>query len=259
MTNKKQFAFTKATLVAILIAAALIVILSVSALILSLTPKKQTPTATPPANAGNDTEAVTRPTTPTETSPTDVSAYETLINYLQAEILNLKQEAYVTRVEYEARMESLNQALQNALNQAESPSGTDVSVSVTPTAPADGTSVFGYTVTDGKVTIHSYTGSSLHVIVPATIGDRPVTHIADNAFRGSAVKTVILPHTLESIGWFAFADNASLTSVTIPATVTTIGYGAFENTPSLTLAVDADSYAHAYARSFAIPCAAGEN
>ncbi len=48
------------------------------------------------------------------------------------------------------------------------------------------------------------------------------------------IKGVILPSTLETIGWQAFSSCAYLTSVTIPAGVTSIGDGAFYGCTGLT-------------------------
>jgi uncharacterized repeat protein (TIGR02543 family) len=55
-----------------------------------------------------------------------------------------------------------------------------------------------------------------------------VTSIGEAAFEGSSsLSQVVLPPTLESIGWYAFGYNTSLTSITIPASVTYITDEAF--------------------------------
>jgi hypothetical protein len=80
----------------------------------------------------------------------------------------------------------------------------------------------------------------------------PVTRIADEAFKGTAVTSVIVPDTVTELGWFAFADCTSLTSVTLPASVASIGYGAFDGCPNLTVYCPKDSYAAQFAISFGL-------
>lgn len=261
MTQSKQKQLRKIATVAALIAVALIAVLSTVALISSLLPEKQTNTPEPTTTDSPPPAVTDPPNTPDAPTSSDSlsAAYEALIGYLQDELLSLKEEAFITKSEYEARIEALEKALADA-NVSTPPD--DIPVSGLPdttpdtSAPppaADHTSVFRYTVHGDTVTITSYIGGNLHVTVPSHIGDLPVTRIEDDAFRGSAVKTVTLPETLTDIGWFAFADNPSLMTVTLPKSLTAISYGAFDNTPSLTLITPKDSYAEAYAQSFAIP------
>lgn len=258
MKITKQKTRRKLATVAALIAVAAIAVLAVAALVASIFPKSVAPAGGPPPAA---TEATTTPPGQKPVPDTDenavASAYEALIGFLQDEILTLKEEAFITKSEYQARIEALEKALA-AANSPDSPG--DIPVSGTPDteheptdSPADTTEVFRYAVRDGSVTILAYTGSSLHVTIPSHVGELPVTRIGENAFRASAVKTVAIPDTVTEIDWFAFADNPSLTTVTIPASVTAIGYGAFDATPSLTLITPKDSYAEAFAVSFGLP------
>lgn len=260
MKITKQKTRRKLATVAALIAITAILVLTVTALCASLFPKETSPNGAPPP-AGTTSPSTTPPQDPPLTPSPDenamTTAYETLIEYLRSEILSLKEEAFITKSEYQARIEALEKALA-AAGGPDSPA--DIPVSGTPDteyqpsqSPADDTSVFRYTVRDGSVTILAYTGSSLHVTVPSHIGDLPVTRIEDDAFRASAIKSVILPDTVKEIGWFAFADTPSLTTVTLPASVTAIGYGAFDGAPSLTLITPKDSYAEAFAVSFGLP------
>ena len=182
-------------------------------------------------------------TTPTDTSnPTDKIAldaaearaeyYQTLVIELQKEILSLKNEHASARVEYESRIEELETAL-----------------GVPEAAPE---SDFEYTTKDGKIMIVAYVGSEKVVSVPSEIGGCPVTHIYDTAFENNLkVEKVILPQSLESIGWFAFRGCIALSEVEIPASVSKIEYGAFDNcSANLTFVCQQGSYAEEYAQSY---------
>ena len=64
------------------------------------------------------------------------------------------------------------------------------------------------------------------LVIPAMIDGRPVTAIADNAFKGVGITSVVLPDSLVSVGAWAFENN-SLTAVTLPSSLTTLNAGAF--------------------------------
>jgi len=105
---------------------------------------------------GEAPDAVKPPTDQTsdQNASTDASRieyYEQLVNDLQKEILALRTEIYVNRVEYEALMEDLL---------AEKPP-------VDGEAPTE-TPDFFYTVKDGKATVTAYVGKATEVTVPAT-------------------------------------------------------------------------------------------
>lgn len=250
----------KLATVAALGAVASIALLSAAALVASLLPQKPSTDGAPPSVSTNPPVTASpeeSPVPPSTDQSTAASAYEALIGYLQEEILSLKEEAFITKSEYQARIEALEKALA-AANGSDTPAdipvaGTPDTDASQPQSPTDSTTAFRYTVRDGAVIIQAYTGSNLHVTVPSHFGDLPVTGIGEDAFRASAVKTVVLPETVTEIGWFAFADNPTLQSVVLPASLTAIGYGAFDGTPALTLITPKDSYAEAFAASFGIP------
>jgi len=103
-----------------------------------------------------------------------------------------------------------------------------------------------------EATLVEYFGEGGDVAIPATIDGFPVkqvgpgwslfsqlssmtipegvTIIADGAFQGTEMTTVVFASTLTSIGARAFQDCGSLESVVIPPNVTTIGEGAFIST-----------------------------
>ena len=60
-----------------------------------------------------------------------------------------------------------------------------------------------------------------------------ITHISDNAFTGSKIKTVVLPSTVKVIGNNAFADCTELQSIDFGKDLQSIGSRAFYNCKSL--------------------------
>ena len=184
---------------------------------------------------------------------------------LQAALLSLKEESFIQKAEYEARIQDLLEeiaALEARLALSDDPeTPTDRPVSVTPQPPPSTpsetekppTAAFHFEMRDGHAVILAYLGDQPHVQVPAAIEGYPVTAIEDNAFQDTSVVTVELPPSVTEIGWFAFAGCRSLTSITLPASVESISYGAFDGCQSLTVIAPADSYAAEYARSFGIP------
>ena len=192
---------------------------------------------------GNREEETQAPSTPTDTSnPLDKIAldaaearaeyYQTLVIELQKEILSLKDAHASARVEYESRIEEL-----------------EIALGVPEAAPA---SDFQYTTRDGKITITAYVGKEKVVSVPDEIGGCPVTQIFDTAFENNlTLEKVILPKSLEGIGWFSFRGCIALSEIEIPTSVSKIEYGAFENcNAKLTFVCQQGSYAEEYAQSY---------
>jgi tetratricopeptide (TPR) repeat protein len=79
---------------------------------------------------------------------------------------------------------------------------------------------------DGSVTILKYAGADTQVVIPGSIGGKPVTEIWGKAFEKTNLTSVEIPGSVKTIGGFAFSGN-QLMSVVIPGSVTTIGDGAF--------------------------------
>ena len=88
--------------------------------------------------------------------------------------------------------------------------------------------IFGYEVKDGEVTITSYKGSDLDVIIPETICKKPVTAIADMAFSPCKprlkkdiketllkLKSVYIGDNIKTFGDDIFAGCFSLETVTV--------------------------------------------
>ena len=72
------------------------------------------------------------------------------------------------------------------------------------------------------------------VTVPLKYGQLPITAIADGAFSGSDITSVILQKGIASIGDQAFMNCKTLTSVVLPETLVSIGSSAFAGCPLIT-------------------------
>ncbi|MBQ8927888.1 MAG: leucine-rich repeat domain-containing protein [Oscillospiraceae bacterium] len=78
---------------------------------------------------------------------------------------------------------------------------------------------FGYELReDGTAAITDFHGKETRVVVPAMIGDCPVTEIGQYAFEAAwDVQEIVLPDSVHFIGEQAFLDCESLTAVNIPS------------------------------------------
>ncbi len=93
--------------------------------------------------------------------------------------------------------------------------------------------VIQYTTANGEVTIDKYTGTDTSVVIPASIGGKPVTGIKGYAFNGTNVTSVTLPSSMTKLSGYAFYGASKLTSVIIPSSITSIGEYAFKFCSSL--------------------------
>lgn len=271
-----------------ILAATLSCILLCGALI-GCSAKKQTTTGKAPStNQQTQTQAQTQTQTQEPTATTqqkqpdkvensgsqstgdiNVDAYNEKINYymqlvetLQAEIVNLKEENYIEKNEYEAKIDELERTVSNLLNRIETivsgnlitpvdPSGKDQNTQSPSFEHVSKKNEFEYTITDGKAVITRYVGSSAAVEIPSRIDNYTVAAIGESAFQNSDVESVIIPNTVRTIGWFAFAGCTSLDSITVPSSVTLVEYGAFDYCPrSMKINCTKGSYIEAYAHSW---------
>jgi tetratricopeptide (TPR) repeat protein len=77
---------------------------------------------------------------------------------------------------------------------------------------------------DGGVTIVKYGGADTQVVIPASIGGKPVTVIGERVFEQKQLTSVVIPGSVTAIKDNAFSRN-QLTNVVIPDSVKTIeGY-----------------------------------
>ena len=100
---------------------------------------------------------------------------------------------------------------------------------------ADYSADFEYDFVGGRgARINNYIGSSENVIIPATMGGKPVFEIGENAFEGNeTLRSVVLPDGLEVIYGYAFRYCTNLEKINIPDSVYVIGSEAFNGTTSL--------------------------
>ncbi|MFN0126589.1 MAG: leucine-rich repeat domain-containing protein [Verrucomicrobiales bacterium] len=95
---------------------------------------------------------------------------------------------------------------------------------------------FTYKLNEDRVTIIDYAESAKgSIVIPATINEKPVTSIGNNAFAYcTGLASLTIPKNVTSIGQSAFARCTELTSVTIGNSVTSIGEWAFLDCTKLT-------------------------
>ena len=91
-----------------------------------------------------------------------------------------------------------------------------------------------YDVSNGEAQVVMYEGTATRVRIADTYQGAPVTKIANEAFKNSAITSIVIPDGVTAIGSSAFLDCSSLTSIEIPDSVTSIGNSAFHNCSSLT-------------------------
>ena len=86
---------------------------------------------------------------------------------------------------------------------------------------------FDYVISGDKAYITKYKGTGTTVVVPATLGEKPVVDIA-NIFTGNTtIVHVELPSTIAFLRASAFKGCTALESITLPETMTSIGAYAF--------------------------------
>lgn len=87
--------------------------------------------------------------------------------------------------------------------------------------------------------------SLISVTIPGT-----VTIISQDAFRNSSVKEVIIPNSVEEIGWSAFAGCKGLTKIVLPEKLTVIKSGMFDGCQFLETIVMGDGVLKIEDRAF---------
>ena len=193
-----------------------------------------------------------------------ISYYMDLVESLQDELLEVKEQNYIEAREYEQKISELEGTVQTLLNKMEAILTGNAGDSIAPSNKDDNSSNqlpspdgivaksdFQYVVNGGSVTIVGYLGKEYDVEIPSVIDGMPVVAIGEAAFKGSDVTSVIIPSSVKLIDWFAFAECTSLCKITIPYSVKSVSYGAFDYCPkNLQIICEKGSYIEAYALSW---------
>lgn len=94
--------------------------------------------------------------------------------------------------------------------------------------------VFEYITENGEASVTGYTGNDTELVIPDTLGDCPVTSVAENAFMGrSDIVSCVLPDSVRTIGARALSGCPWLESITLGSNVAEIGDYAFTSCPEL--------------------------
>ncbi len=181
-----------------------------------------------------------------ENTQNDVQSYEAQIKELEKKIIELQQNQSVADKETEELLKTLQEKIDELKAQsAQSNAAT--------TTKAQATSIFIYSISDGKAFIDGFTGNDEHIVIPSEIDGFDVYGITDNAFENYSFKSVIISEGVEEIDWFAFYNCKNLVSITIPSSVRKIGHSAFSgSSKNFTIYCPSGSFAQSYAQSYGI-------
>ena len=78
-----------------------------------------------------------------------------------------------------------------------------------------------------ETSVLKYICSDKDVIIPGTLGGKPVTAIGDDSFADRELTSIIIPNGVKTIGEYAFAYNRLKGDLIIPDSVVSIGNNAF--------------------------------
>ena len=160
-----------------------------------------------------------------QTAKEDLAVFQAKLQYYQAQLAMLEgeleqmdEQLLLMQSEYAeeiARMQAeLTQMRENVIGQVgEVQTNQKVSEemaaepSITEhTKPSDElqTTAYTYRETEQGIVLTKYHGKDVFVAVPAAINGKRVVALTDSAFAGTAVREVILPQTVQTLGWFTF-------------------------------------------------------
>ena len=192
--------------------------------------------------------------------------YETQLKSMTAQLGNMEQQMHLLRSDYLEQLGQLEQLInQYQQNKPETPPEDVTKPSDKPienppkednptsTQPETTLSDFTYRLENGKAILTAYLGDDKDVIIPAAVDGYLVVGLGDNVFSESDVVSVVLPQTVETVGWFSFYQCKNLKKIVLPSKISNIGYASFDGCPStLCLYVTEGSYAEQYAISFGL-------
>lgn len=191
----------------------------------------------------------TIPSVTTKSSDTIQNApptYEDQIRELEEKILELKESQSLADKETEKLLKELQKKIEELKAQG------GETTTATTTKPI-ASSIFIYSISDGKAFIDGFTGKDEHIVIPSEIDGFKVYGISANAFENYSFKSVIISEGVEEIDWFAFYNCKNLISISIPSTIRKIGHSAFSGTSkSFTIYCPSGSFAQSYAQSYGI-------
>lgn len=192
-----------------------------------------------------------KPIFPEESITTDTDDYTKNIQALENKILELQQNHQVSE---EERQQEITR-LQALLAQLKKENGENTTPS--DKAPSQGTTSpsgkYLYNLDGEFAIITGYTGTEDRLVIPSMIDGYTVREIADNAFTSKQLKTLIITNGITKIGWFSFQECSALTSVTLPESIESIGYSAFPTqNKNFSICCSNNSFAQQYAKSYGI-------
>lgn len=199
-----------------------------------------------------------------ENTDSDTDAlYSAMIRDLENQIIELQQSQYISQAENQKELTRLQNLLAELKGNTEeskkedppiSPDSSDNGSDPSSPSQTESTPTFLYIRENDTLTITGYTGTEESLVLPSYIDGYAVHAIADNAFQSDTLQSVVIPHGVTTVGWFAFYECPALISVTIPASVTSIGYSAFPSAvnAAFTVYCHNDSFAQKYAASYGL-------
>lgn len=194
--------------------------------------------------------------------------YEAQIQNLTAQLDTVEQQLYIMREDYLDQLDQLEQRLNSTERETQGNDSDEIpmddsantSTQPLPSDPFDdNTDVqlceYTYRLENNFAILTSYLGSDSDVVVPAAVDGHLVIGLADRTFANCNVRSVVLPDTIEKLGWFTFYECENLEKVVLPGRLSVIGYASFDGcAPSLCLYVKSGSYAEQFANSFGLRC-----